>query len=188
MCAQTSSKQIDLSTYSNKNYNPGPLLKRILWYIIAEWLFNSMIPGSNWRIFLLRIFGAQLGKNIVIKPYVKIKYPWKLKIGNNTWIGENVWIDNLAPVNIGNNVCISQGAMLLCGNHNYKKTSFDLITRSIIIEDGAWVGAKSVISPGVIVKTHTVITVGSIVIQSTEPYSVYQGNPAIKIRERKIID
>lgn len=179
-------KTTDLSSYSNNWYYPGNIIKRILWYFIGEVFVNSMIPGSKWRIILLKLFGAKIGKGVVIKPYVKIKYPWKLSMGNHTWIGEYVWIDNLANVKIGNNVCISQGAMLLCGNHNYKKTSFDLIVRSIIIEDGAWVGTKVVVCPGVVIKSHSVITVGSIVVQSTEPYSIYQGNPATKIRDRVI--
>lgn len=179
-------KTVDLSSYSNDWYYPGSFLKRILWYAIGELFVNSCIPGSKWRVILLQLFGAKIGKGVVIKPYTKIKYPWKLSIGNYTWIGEYVWIDNLAEVKIGNNACLSQGAMLLCGNHNYKKTTFDLIVRGITIEDGAWVGAKVVVCPGVIVKSHAVITVGSIVIQNTEPYSIYQGNPAIKIRDRKV--
>ncbi len=183
---QQNQHTIDLSKYRNDWYYPGNLWKRLIWYLIGECLVNSMIPGSVWRVILLKLFGAKIGKGVVIKPYVKIKYPWKLKIGNYTWIGEQVWIDNLGEVKIGNNVCISQGAMLLCGNHNYKKVTFDLIVRGIVIEDGAWVGAKAVVCPGVVVKSHTVITVGSIVIQSTEPYSIYQGNPATKIRERII--
>ena len=81
---------------------------------------------------------------MVIKPSVNIKYPWRLTIGSFVWIGEGVWIDNLENVVIGDNVCISQGAMLLCGNHNYKKTTFDLIVGSITLEDGVWVGAQSV--------------------------------------------
>jgi len=176
----------DLSKYSNKEYNPGNIFARILWYIIGECLVNSMIPGSFWRVLLLRMFGSKIGKGVVIKPYVKIKYPWKLEIGDYTWIGEHVWIDNLGKVKIGSNACISQGSMLLCGNHNYKKVTFDLIVRGIVIEDGAWIGAKCVVCPGVVVKSHSVITVGSIVIQNTEPYTIYQGNPAIKLRERVI--
>lgn len=179
-------KKVDLSQYSNSWYHPGNIIKRMLWYIIGECLVNSAIPGSFWRVLLLKLFGAKIGKGVVIKPYVKIKYPWKLKIGNYVWIGEKVWIDNLGDVKIGDNACISQEAMLLCGNHNYKKVTFDLIVRGITIEEGAWVGAKSVVCPGVVVKTHSVITVGSIVIQSTEPYSIYQGNPAVKIRDRKV--
>lgn len=75
----------------------------------------------GFKIWMLRKFGAKIGKGVFIKPLVNIKYPWNLDIGDYTWIGENVWIDNLTQVKIGSNVCISQGAMLLCRNHNYKK-------------------------------------------------------------------
>ena len=77
------------------------------------------------KIYLLKIFGAKIGKGVIIKPGVNIKYPWNLYIGDHVWIGENVWIDNLDDVIINNHVCVSQGAMLLCGNHNYKKSSFN---------------------------------------------------------------
>ena len=99
-------------------------------------------------------------------------------------IGENVWIDNLVQVTIGTNVCISQGAMLLCGNHNYKLPTFDLIVKPIIIENGAWVGAKSTVCPGVTLHTHAVLGVGSVANHDLDAYSIYQGNPAIKIRKR----
>jgi putative colanic acid biosynthesis acetyltransferase WcaF len=92
----------------------------------------------------------------------------------------------LVPVKIGANVCISQGAMLLTGNHNYKKSTFDLITGEIILEDGVWIGAKSVVCPGVSCHSHAILTVGSIATKNLEAYSIYQGNPAIKIRERSI--
>lgn len=136
--------------------------------------------------FLLLSYGAKLGRSFYIKPGVSIKYPWRLKCGDNVSIGEDVWIDNLANVTIGSNVCISQGAMLLCGNHNYKKSSFDLMIGDITIEDGAWVGAKTVVCPGVTMKSHSVLTVGSILSSDTEEYSIYRGNPAVKIKERII--
>ncbi len=179
-------KRTDLSQYSNKWYKPGNIFARIIWYVIGELFFNSFIPGSWWRKCFLKLFGAKIGSGVVIKPYTKIKYPWKLKIDNYVWIGEGAWIDNLADITIGNNVCISQGAMLLCGNHNYKKTTFDLIVRSIIIEEGAWVGAQCIVCPGVVIKSHTVIAVGSVLTINTEPYSIYQGNPAVKIKAREI--
>ena len=125
------------------------------------------------------MFGAKTGKNIILKPRINIKYPWFLEIGNNCWIGENVWIDNLTTVKIGNNVCISQGAYLLTGNHNYKKETFDLIVKEIILEDGVWIGAKSVVSPGVVCRSHSILTVGSIAVRDMEQYGIYQGNPAV---------
>ena len=102
----------------------------------------------------MRLFGAKIGSNVTIKPGVNVKYPWKLKVGNNCWIGENVWIDNLDEVTLADNVCISQGAFLLCGNHNFKSSSFDLMLGPITIESGAWLGAKSIVCPGVTVASH----------------------------------
>ena len=128
----------DLASFNNKNYNPGAgSLKRTLWYL-ANLLFlkNRFCTFSSIKRFVLRLFGARIGKKVVIKPSVNIKYPWKLSVGNYTWIGEGVWIDNLDEVVMGDNVCISQGALLLCGNHDYNKSSFDLITGKIILEDG----------------------------------------------------
>ncbi len=183
---QQNHNHTDLSVFSNKDYYPGNIVKRSLWYLLGEYLVNSMIPGNKWRRTLLKIFGAKIGKSVVIKPYVKIKYPWNLEIGDYSWIGEQVWIDNTGKVKIGKHVCISQGATLLCGNHNYKKVSFDLIVQDIVIENGAWLGAKCIVCPGVIIRSHSVITVGSIIMQSTDTYSIYKGNPAVKVRDRKI--
>lgn len=110
-----------------------------------------------------------------------------MTIGNNTWVGENVWIDCLVPISIGNNVCLSQGAVLLTGSHNYKKTTFDLITKGVVLGDGVWIGALAVVNPGITVGTHSVLTSGSVATKNMDAYSVYQGNPAVKTRER-IID
>jgi putative colanic acid biosynthesis acetyltransferase WcaF len=137
-------------------------------------------------MYLLKLFGANLGKSIVIKPNVNIKYPWFLEIGDNCWIGEGVWIDNLAKVIIGNNVCLSQESYILTGSHNYKKKSFDLILGEIILEDGVWIGAKAIVCPTVICKTHSVLAVGSVANYNLLPYSIYQGNPAKFKRKREI--
>lgn len=177
----------DLSKFNNSWYKPGgTLIGRALWYFVNAVIINSRMPFGGIRIFWLRLFGAKIGSDVVIKPKVNIKYPWKLKIGNNVWIGESVWIDNLDEVVIGDNVCISQGAMILCGNHDYSKTTFDLITRKIILEEGVWVGAKSVLCPGTFAKSHAVITVGSVASGELESYSVYSGNKASKIKTRII--
>src|SRR5690606_30573777 len=115
-----------------------------------------------------------------------IKYPWKLEIGDYTWIGEEVWIDNLEKVVIGKNCCLSQGAMILCGNHNHTKSTFDLIVRPVFLEDGAWIGAMSVVCPGVTLKTNALLTVHSVATKNLDANSIYQGNPAVKIKDRKI--
>lgn len=181
-------KKTALSRFNNSDFNRGgSKLKELLWIMTSSLFFQSSF--SIMLIIkpkILRIFSSLVGKKVIIKPKVNIKFPWKLSIGDHTWIGENVWIDNLAQVKIGNNVCISQGAMLLTGNHNYKKTTFDLMTREIIIEDGAWIGAKSIVCPGIKVGSHAILTVGSVAASDLEPYGIYQGNPARKIRQRII--
>jgi putative colanic acid biosynthesis acetyltransferase WcaF len=146
----------------------------------------SYFPFMGIKKIWLRLFGAKVGKNVVIKPSVNIKYPWNLEIGNNVWIGEKVWIDNLAKVTIHENVCISQGVMLLTGNHNYKKTTFDLQTGEIILEEGVWIGAQSLVCPGVTCKSHSVLSGSSVLSENTEPYSIYRGNPAVKVKDRII--
>jgi putative colanic acid biosynthesis acetyltransferase WcaF len=177
--------KVNLSNFNNQWYSPGQRVKIMLWYIINRFFFNTVIPYPNGlKLAILKFFGAKVGKYILLKPKINIKYPWLLAIENNVWIGENVWIDNLAQVNIASNVCISQGAMLLCGNHDFKKTSFDLMLGEIILEEGAWIGAQSVICPGVICKSHSVLTVGSVATKNLEAYSIYQGNPAKKIKDR----
>ncbi|MBL4754826.1 MAG: colanic acid biosynthesis acetyltransferase WcaF, partial [Flavobacteriales bacterium] len=124
---------------------------------------------------------------VLIKPNVNIKYPWFLEIGSNTWIGEQVWIDNLGAVTIGSNVCISQGAMLMSGNHNYKKSSFDLIVEPIVIEDGAWVGGQSLVCPGVVMKVESILTAGSVAVGELNAQGIYKGNPAILVKTREVI-
>lgn len=138
------------------------------------------------KIFLLKAFGAKVGRNIAIKPYVNIKYPWNLTIGDNAWIGENVWLDSLVMISIGPNACISQGAILLTGSHNYKKTTFDLVTSPVTLEDGVWIGAGAIVNQGITASSHAMLTSGSVATKNMEAYAVYQGNPAVKIRARII--
>jgi putative colanic acid biosynthesis acetyltransferase WcaF len=177
-----------LNKFTNNWYTSGASKpKMLLWYFVNLIFFTSRwLPVSAIKVALLRIFGAQVGSGVVIKPAVNIKYPWRLKIGNHVWIGEQVWIDNLENVEIGHHVCISQGAMLLCGNHNYKKSSFDLMVGKIILEEGAWIGAQTVVCPGVVCKTHSILTVGSVATSELKAYTIYQGNPAKAIKERVI--
>jgi putative colanic acid biosynthesis acetyltransferase WcaF len=179
--------KVSLSSFNNSWYKPGSSLKRFIWYFKNLFLFKSPVLWPySWKRFALRFYGAKVGKRVIIKPSVNIKYPWFLEIGDNVWIGEEVWIDNLAKIKIGNDVCISQGALLLTGNHNYKKSSFDLIVEPITIEDGVWVGAKAVVCPGVTMNSHSILTAGSVLTKDTEAYTIYQGNPAVAVRKREI--
>lgn len=179
--------KVKLSQYDNSSYQAGSKLKKTLWYVVNMFVFKTMFPfSSGLKVKILNLFGAKVGEGIVIKPNVNIKYPWFLTIGNNCWIGEEVWIDNLAQVSIGNNVCLSQGVYLLTGSHDYKKESFDLITQPIVLKEGVWIGAKATVCSGITCKSHSILTVGSVATTDLETYGIYQGNPAIWKRKREI--
>jgi len=161
--------------------------KQLLWYLVNIFFFkNSLNILSGLKVFLLKCFGATLGKGVNIKPNVNIKYPWKLTIGDHCWIGEQVWIDNLSEVKLGSNVTLSQGALLLTGSHDHTKESFDFLSFPIIIEDGAWIGARAVVFGGVVVGSHSILGINSVAERNMDTYIIYKGNPAIPVLERKL--
>jgi putative colanic acid biosynthesis acetyltransferase WcaF len=184
----TAQGRVDLSKYNNDWFKTGaPGWKVLIWYFVNIIFFvNPLNPVSKIKCILLRLFGAKVGAGVVIKPSVNIKYPWLLTIGDYVWIGEHVWIDNLTRVRIGNNVTLSQGAMLLTGSHDYKAEQFGLIVKEIKLEDGVWIGAKAVVCPGVTCFSHSILSVGSVATSDLEAYWIYQGVPAGKKRERVI--
>jgi putative colanic acid biosynthesis acetyltransferase WcaF len=159
-------------------------VKQILWYLTSCLFFRSgLVPFSAVLVSILKLFGAKIGQDVRIKPFIYIKYPWKLEIGDYSWLAE-CFIENLDFVTIGKNCCISQKAMLMTGNHNYKKSSFDLITQAIVLEDGVWIGANSSVCPGIICKSHSVLALGAVATKNLDAYSIYQGSPAVKVRDR----
>ena len=181
-------KTVQLEKFENCWYRPGHQAKIILWIMINSIVFKSSIPYPiKFKCYILRLFGANVGNSVVIKPMISIKYPWLLSVGSNSWIGEYVCIENLGKVIIGQNVCISQGAMLLGGNHNYKSSTFDLMIGDIILEDGVWVCARAVVCPGIIMKSHSIITVNSVLTKSSIAFGIYRGNPA-KLEKMRNID
>ncbi|MCD8540513.1 MAG: WcaF family extracellular polysaccharide biosynthesis acetyltransferase [Leadbetterella sp.] len=177
--------KVDLSKYRNPEYDHGAgPLKRLCWHLFSKAFIHSQFPlPVSFKRALLRAFGARIGRGVVIKPNVNIKYPWFLEIGDHAWIGEEVWIDNLVKVTIGRHCCLSQGAMLLTGNHDFSKATFDLITGVITLGEGAWLGAKTVVCPGVAVGTHAVLTVASVATKDLEEWTIYRGNPAVSIKK-----
>lgn len=182
------SKVTDLSEYNNSWYKPGKrFVIRALWFVVNVLFFiNPLQPFSGLKVFLLRVFGAKVGKGVVIKPAVNIKYPWHVVIGDFTWVGERVWIDSLGEVRIGRNCCLSQGVMIVTGNHDFTSPAFDLQVAPVVLEDGVWLGAGSMVTPGVTCHSHSVLAVSSVASSALEPYFVYRGNPAVKVRQRAL--
>lgn len=173
-----------LKKFNNNWYNPGNIVKRIIWYILSLIFFETRVPFPSFlKITLLKLFGATVG-NIVIKPNVRIKYPWFLSIGNNSWIGEGCIIDNIGFVSIGSNVCISQGVMIISGNHDWGKVTFDLLVEEITISDHVWLGAKSIVLPKSYLAKSVVICGGSTVSGKTKENCIYNGSPIKFVKNR----
>jgi len=177
----------DLSTFDNSWYNPGRgVFIRTLWHFINALLIqNPLNPSSGLKILLLQAFGAKIGKGVVLKPSINVKYPWNLVIGDYSWIGEGVWLDSLENIRIGKNCCISQGAYFCTGNHDWADPAFGLIVEPIIMEDGSWVGARATVLPGVTIKENSIVSAGSVISQDTEANIIYRGNPATHVKKRE---
>jgi putative colanic acid biosynthesis acetyltransferase WcaF len=178
---------LHLDTFTKSNFDRGrSRLVEALWVAVEGLFFQSWIPGSAWRVSVLRLFGASLGSGVVIKPHVKIKFPWRLSIGDYSWIGEKVWIDNLAEVSIGKNCCLSQGAYLCTGNHRWDSRSFDLVASPIRIEDHCWIGAMAQIAPGVCCGEGAVLAMGSLASSNLEKWHIHSGAPAKAVKSRPV--
>jgi putative colanic acid biosynthesis acetyltransferase WcaF len=179
---------MDLSRFDNAHFDRGASRwKEALWVLVRAVFFLSPCPWpSALRVFLLRRFGARVGRGVVIRSRVNIWLPWRLEVGNHVWLGEEVFILNLAPVTLGSNVCLSQRAFLCTGNHDYTAPAFDLITKPITVEEGSWVGACAFVGPGVNVATGAVLSAGSVVTKSVEPWTIVAGNPATFVKRREL--
>ncbi len=179
-----------LDHYSLGDYTPGTsLAQQLAWYFIGSPLFTSyLIPFSGLKVWLLKCFGANLGRGIRIKTGVRVKFPWRLTLGDYVWVGENAWFDNLAPITVGSHVCISQGVYLCTGNHDWTDLNFALNVAPITIQSHCWIAAQSVVGPGVELGTGVVLGLGSVTGRSLPEMGIYAGNPAQKIKDRVLKD
>ena len=174
-----------LGLFSQRNpYREFPLIiVWALWTVSSPVWASSLIP-SVVRVFVLRAFGARIGKRCVLKNGIKVKHPWLLRCGDFVWIGENVWIDNIAPVVIGSSTCVSQGVYICTGNHDFYDRGFSYRNRRVVIKSQAWIGARCVVAPGTVVGRCSVVSLGSIINGSLRSNSVYSTPVAQFLRSR----
>jgi putative colanic acid biosynthesis acetyltransferase WcaF len=175
---------MDLAQYSVRDFDRGvSRLKDALWCLSRCCFFQTPWPWpSTLRVWLLRLFGARVGRGVVIRAGVNISFPWRLNIGDHVWIGEGVSILSLALVTIESNVCVSQRAFLCTGTHNYRLATFDLQTKPITLRSGSWVAAQAFIAPGVEIGSGSVVAAGSVVTENVAPGMLVRGNPAAVVR------
>ena len=155
------------------------------WWFVQATLFRfSPQFMYGWRRFLLRSFGAKIGKNVILRPTVKITYPWKVKIGNYSWIGDEVTLYSLGEIEIGNNTVISQKSYLCTGSHDYTKNDFPIHAKKITIEDECWIATDVYIAPEVNIGKGAVVGSRSSVFKDLEGGKVYMGSPAKYLKNR----
>jgi putative colanic acid biosynthesis acetyltransferase WcaF len=182
------SPSVQLSAFDNRWYAPGRgVAVRVLWLIVNGAFLLSWVPWpSSLKCLLLRLFGAKVGRGVVVKPRVNIKYPWNVEIGDHSWIGEGAWLDSLGRITIGANCCLSQRSMIETGNHDWSKPTFDLIVKPVVLESGSWAAVGSLLLPGSRLSSHAILAAGSVLSGDTEPFGIYVGVPATKVRGRHL--
>lgn len=171
---------MDLSKFNNSTFFRGaPKWKEALWWLCRSLVFAPWFPiPSPVKVAVLRCFGAKVGTCVVIRSRVNITFPWKLEIGDHVWIGDEVLVLSLDRVVIGSDVCISQRAFLCTGSHDFRKETFDLITRPITIGDGCWIGAQAFVGPGVTIGTGSRCLAGAVVVKDVAAGKTVAGVPA----------
>jgi putative colanic acid biosynthesis acetyltransferase WcaF len=176
---------VNLEVYDNSDFDRGaPRLEEAAWVVVRWLFFQTSFPWpSTLRIELLRLFGAKIGRGVVIRANVNISFPWRLTIGNHVWIGEDVGILTLAPVTIESNVCISQRAYLCTGSHDFRRQDFKLRVAPITVHEGSWIAAACFIAPGVEIGPDAVVSAGSVVFEDVAAGTLVRGNPAAVVSE-----
>ena len=160
---------------------------RVVVYLwaIAELVFvtNPWQISSSLRVKILRLFGAKIGEGVVFRPRTRVKFPWKLEIGDRSWIGEGVWIHNQDQVTIGNDVVISQETFLTTGSHAHR-SDMALITKPVLINKGAWITSKCIVLGGTEVGVSAIVSPLSVVSGKVPENRIVRGNPAVVVGTR----
>jgi putative colanic acid biosynthesis acetyltransferase WcaF len=138
----------------------------------------------GWRAWLLRLFGARVGKRTIIRPTVKIPYPWKLTIGDYSHIGDEVHLYTYGVIEIGDRVVVSQRSYICTGSHDYTSPTFDLLAKKIVIEAEAWVAMDVFVAPGVTIGRGAVVGARSSVFHDVPPGTISIGTPAKVVGQR----
>jgi len=175
---------MQLRGYTTGGFDRGkPLWFEAVWMVVKCLFFLNPAPWpAGFRVALLRAFGAQVGRGVVVRAQVNITFPWRLRVGDDVWIGEEALILSLAQVTLESNVCISQRAFLCTGSHDFRAPKFDLITKPITVRGGSWVAAQAFVAPGVEIGAGSMVTAGSVVLENVPPKSLVRGNPAVVVR------
>lgn len=174
-----------------KNFRlPGGFRGKPAWYVQSWWLVQMLLFKTSpqfmygWRRFLLRSFGARIGRKAIIRPTVHIQFPWKLEVGDYSWIGDDVVLYNLGEIKIGSHSVISQRSYLCTGSHEHNKETFSIYAEPIVVNDQCWLAADVFVAPGVHIGMGTVVGTRSCVFESLPEAKICFGSPAVVVKDR----
>ena len=175
-----------LSTFRlPQDFRGKPALYVVLWWLVRDTLFLcSPQPLYAWRRWLLRLFGAQIGRNVQVRPTVRVTYPWKLRIDDDAWVGDFVELYTLGPIHIGADACVSQNSYLCTGSHDHRSPGFDIYARPIVVEPQAWIASDVFVGPGVTVGYGAVVGARSRLTRDAPALKVLTGDPARVVGDR----
>ena len=175
-----------LDRFDNRAFDRGAgPLREVCWWVVRSLLFAPWFPvPSGLKAAALRLFGARVGRGVVIRGRVNITFPWRVEIGDHVWIGEEVMILSLGKVRIGSHTCISQRAFLCTGSHNHRKETFDLVVKPVTVGESCWIGAQAFVGPGVKVGKGATMGAGAVVVRDVKAGTIVGGNPAAVVGKR----
>jgi putative colanic acid biosynthesis acetyltransferase WcaF len=177
----------DTDPRTEPSFTLGNRAARVLWGVVYALFFRwSPRPCHGWRRFLLRLFGAQIGRNVHVYPSVRIWGPWNLELHDNVGVGDSVNCYSMARIIIGKDAVVSQGAHLCTGSHDYESANFQLFARPIVIGAQAWVCTEAFVGPGVTIGEGAVIGARAVVVKDMPAWMVCAGHPCAPLKPRKI--
>lgn len=152
----------------------------LIWHFVRGTVFAwSPQPAYAWRRWLLRLFGAEIGRGVIIRPSVRVTYPWKVTIGDYSWLGDDVEIYSLGPIRIGSHSVVSQRSYLCGGGHDYGDLAFRVVPEAVTIGDEVWVATDCYIAPGVTIGHGAIVAARSTVLSDVPEAMIVAGMPAV---------
>jgi putative colanic acid biosynthesis acetyltransferase WcaF len=156
-----------LGGFTGAGYDKGRSLPwQAAWYAVQHTVFSRWFCPSAARVWILRRFGARVGRGVVVRRAVRVHWPWKLTVGEDTWIGEGAWLLNLEPIDLGRDVCVSQEALLCTGSHDRRSATFEFDNAPITVADGAWIAVRATVLRGVTIGRGAVVGACALVTRS----------------------
>lgn len=182
-------QELDIKNYRNRHSLKSKVARlawNITWLALARWTPEHFGVFNRWRILLLRLFGAKIGKGCVVKASCEVWQPWKLSIGDYVALSEHVICYTVDRISIGDQTTVSRDAFLCCAGHDVTSPIMELTYAPITVGANAWIATQAIVMPGRNVGEGAVVAAGAVVVEDVQPWTIVVGNPAKVVKRRKL--